>query len=260
MRTLKSPKQKHDEDRYHVKLPAFEGPFDLLFHLVNKEEVDIWDISLSRITEQYLKYLHSLQELNTDRAGDFLVMAASLLHLKSRMLLPQAPSLLQEREEEALFFGSKEELVRRLLEYNLYKSMAVQLKKREEKQKKIFLRLPETRRIYFINKQLNFCGYDLSLLQHALLNIGKKKNKNKFKQIRIRLPEGISFTKKIQHIITRLKRNTACLYYYLEDFLLKREKREVILTFSALLELAKRGSISLRQKKNTDRIQVLKKI
>ena len=99
MRTLKSPKQKHDENRYYVKLPAFEGPFDLLFHLINKEEVDIWDIPLSRITEQYLEYLHSLQELNTDRAGTF-SNGRLPLHLKSRMLLPQAPSLLIEREEK----------------------------------------------------------------------------------------------------------------------------------------------------------------
>ena len=140
-------------------MSAFEGPFDLLFHLINKEEVDIRDISLSKITDQYLDYLHSLPQLNTDRAGDFLVMAASLLYLKSQILLPQAPSFLQGREEEALFFGSKEELVRHLLEYNFYKSVAAKLKTGKRSRIK-FLRSPGPPKILMVNTQLNFYGYD----------------------------------------------------------------------------------------------------
>lgn len=248
-------KQEHEE-RYYVKLSAFEGPFDLLFHLINKEEVDIRDIPLSKITDQYLEYLHSLPQLNTDRAGDFLVMAASLLYLKSRILLPQAPSFLQEREQEAFYWGSKEELVRCLLEYNLYKSVAVKLKNREEQQHKIFLRSPESPKIFMVNTQLNLYDYDLGILQQALLNIRKRKNEKEAEPERIRLPDGISFAKIIRHIVSRLKKCSAC---FLEDFLQKFEKREVILTFAALLELAKQGRLSLHQQDNAHKIKVLKK-
>ena len=248
-------------DPYYVKLSAFEGPFDLLFHLINKEEVDIRDISLSKITDQYLDYLHSLPQLNTDRAGDFLVMAASLLYLKSQILLPQAPSFLQGREEEALFFGSKEELVRHLLEYNFYKSVAAKLKNREEEQNKIFLRSPGPPKILMVNTQLNFYGYDLGVLQQALLNIRERKHKKEAKKEaergKIRLPDGISFLKKVRYIASRLKECTTC---FLEDFLLKFEKREIILTFAALLELAKQGRLSLHQKDSSNRIQVSKRV
>ena len=249
-------KQEH-EDRYYVKLSAFEGPFDLLFHLINKEEVDIRNIPLGKITDQYLEYLHSLPQLNTDRAGDFLVMAASLLYLKSRILLPQTSPFLQGKEEEALFFGSKEELVQRLLEYNFYKSVAVKLKNREEQRNKIFLRSPGQPKILMVNTQLNFHGYELGVLQQALLNIKKRKNEKKAEQERIRLPDGISFSKKVRQIVSRLKKCTAC---FLEDFLLKFEKRELILTFAALLELAKQGRLSLHQKDSSNRIQVSKRV
>lgn len=107
---------------YKIHLDVFEGPLDLLLYLIRKEELEITDIPVARITEQYLEYLELMAELNLDIAGEFLVMAATLAHIKSRMLLPATDD--QDEEEEG---DPREELVRRLLEYRKYKDAAAEL-------------------------------------------------------------------------------------------------------------------------------------
>ncbi|MCL5045734.1 MAG: segregation/condensation protein A [Actinobacteria bacterium] len=110
---------------YNVKLEVYEGPLDLLLHLIKKEELDIYDIPIARITEQYLSYVRTMQSLDLDVAGEFLVMAATLLQIKARMLVPQPERPPEEEplpgdgEEEGL--DPREELVQRLLEYNRFK-------------------------------------------------------------------------------------------------------------------------------------------
>ena len=124
-----------------IKLPIFEGPFDLLFHLVKKAELDIWSVSIAAITEQYLDYLQSMRELNLDIASEFLVMAATLLRLKSKLLLPRPPLAAEEEEDEGLFqFNSPEELFQRLEEYRRFKEAASFFAGLAEEQQKIFLR------------------------------------------------------------------------------------------------------------------------
>lgn len=119
---------------YHVKLERFEGPLDLLLHLIKKEEIDIYDIPIAHITLQYLSYIEMMQMLDLDVAGEFLVMAATLMRIKARMLLPVAP---EEDEEEE---DPREELVRRLLEYKRFKEAAETLKEREEQMRRVFER------------------------------------------------------------------------------------------------------------------------
>src|SRR5689334_9277988 len=113
-------------EAYPVRLDKFEGPLDLLLHLIKKHEVDIYDIPIVKITEQYLAYIDLMQELNLDVAGEFLVMAATLIHIKSRMLLPR-PDPTQEDPEE----DPREALVRRLLEHQKFKAAAELLHERE---------------------------------------------------------------------------------------------------------------------------------
>ena len=126
---------------YQIKLPVFEGPFDLLFHLIKKAEVDIWAISIADITEQYLTYLQSMKELNLDLASEFLVMAATLLRLKSKLLLPRPIRISEQDEDEELFeINTAEELFQRLKEYRLFKEAALGLETREKEQQKIYLR------------------------------------------------------------------------------------------------------------------------
>ncbi len=119
---------------YHVKLERFEGPLDLLLHLIKKEEIDIYDIPIAHITLQYLSYVEMMQMLDLDVAGEFLVMAATLMRIKARMLLPVAP--VEEEEEE----DPREELVRRLLEYKRFKEAAEGLREREEQMRRVFER------------------------------------------------------------------------------------------------------------------------
>ena len=140
-------KESEAKGHCYIKLPVFEGPFDLLFYLVNKEELDIHEIPLAKITRQYLQYLQSMQELHIEVAGEFLVMASSLLHLKSRLLLPQPPFSVAE-EEETLLFGSKEALVRSLLEYKRFKMAAAILQERTNRQERIYLRAAAPRRYF----------------------------------------------------------------------------------------------------------------
>lgn len=125
------------EDIYNIKIPVFEGPFDLLLHLIKENKLDIYDIPIALITGQYLKYIEIMKELNLEIAGEFLVTAATLIHIKSRMLLPadeEAPA--EEQEDPRL------ELVQRLLEYQAFKDAALGLREKEEEWMNIFRREP----------------------------------------------------------------------------------------------------------------------
>ena len=121
---------------YQVKLPIFEGPLDLLLHLIKQEQMNIYDIPIARITEQYLEYLQAMQELDLEVAGEFLVMAATLVHLKSQMLLPPEARPEETPEEP----DPRAALVQRLLEYQRFKEAATFFRRREEEQRRVFVR------------------------------------------------------------------------------------------------------------------------
>src|SRR3982075_4773072 len=125
------------ETYYKVKLEIFEGPLDLLLFLIKRDEIDIYEISLERITKQYLEYLQAFQELNIDIAGEFVVMAANLIYLKSRSLLPADQ---QPPEEEAEEDDPRWDLIRQLIEYKKFKEAAVQLHVRGLEPGRIFAR------------------------------------------------------------------------------------------------------------------------
>src|SRR6476646_7013944 len=134
------------ETEYKVRLEIFEGPLDLLLYLIKRDELDIYDISLERITQQYLEYLQAFKELNIDVAGEFVVMAANLIYLKSRSLLPADQ---QPPEEEVDEDDPRWDLIRQLIEYKKFKEAAMQLQTRELEQERIFARIgggmmPET--------------------------------------------------------------------------------------------------------------------
>src|SRR5437773_7763124 len=126
------------EADYKVKLEVFEGPLDLLLYLIKKEEVDIYDIPIERITNQYMEYLTLMKLLNLEVAGEFLVMAATLMYIKSRMLLPVDQQVTDSEAEEGE--DPRWELIRQLVEYKKFKDAALQLAQREEEQAKIFPR------------------------------------------------------------------------------------------------------------------------
>jgi segregation and condensation protein A len=125
------------EETYSVKLPLFEGPLDLLLHLIREQKVDIYDIPIALITRQYLEYLEMMKELNLEIAGDFLVMAATLIHVKSRMLLPIEETADTEEPEDPRL-----ELVVKLLEYQAFKDAALGLREKEEERSSLYTREP----------------------------------------------------------------------------------------------------------------------
>ncbi len=126
---------------YNVKTEAFEGPLDLLLHLINRLEVDIYDIPMSQITEQYLHFVHAMQELELDVASEYLVMAATLLAIKSKMLLPKHEEELEE-DVEMLEEDPRDELVEKLIEYRKYKEAAQELKQKEEERVLMYTKPP----------------------------------------------------------------------------------------------------------------------
>lgn len=138
---------------YSVKIEAFEGPLDLLLHLINRYEIDIYDIPVAQITEQYMAYIHAMQELELDIASEYLVMAATLLAIKSKMLLP-AP---EEEDDGDMEFDEvddpREELMQRLLEYKKFKEAARELKRREEERALLFTKPPSDLSAYADEKR-----------------------------------------------------------------------------------------------------------
>ena len=138
---------------YKVRLELFEGPLDLLLYLVKKDHLNIYDIPVSEVTEQYMRYLELMQLLDLNIAGEFLVMAATLLQIKSKMLLPVDETQQEPQEED----DPRAELIKRLLEYEKFKEIAEQLRQRETSQQEVFKRpkveseveVPEEAGMYF---------------------------------------------------------------------------------------------------------------
>src|SRR5690625_1269830 len=128
------------KNEYYVKLDAFEGPLDLLLHLIRKHEIDIYNIPVAEITKQYTDYIEKMKYLELNIASEYLVMAATLLALKSQMLLPN--QTIEEEMEDSYMDDPREELVQRLLSYKKYKEIAKTLKNREYENEQSYMRLP----------------------------------------------------------------------------------------------------------------------
>ena len=214
------------------KLPVFEGPLDLLLHLIKDNKIDIYDIPIVQITHQYMEYLELMQEMNLDIAGDFLVMAATLIHIKSKTLLP--PDI-KEAEEPA--GDPRSELVQRLLEYKRFKEASTQLRSREDIWKNIFHRS--------ITEEGNI---DLSLDEEpSLFEVSVFDLISAFKTLLKTAPahvleitrETLTVSDKINFIMERLEKEDAVRF--LDLFEEGYAKVTLIVTFLALLELSRLG-------------------
>jgi len=214
-------------DSYAVKLDRFEGPLDLLIHLIKRNEVNIYDIPIALITAQYLEYLEVLQELNLDVAGEFLVMAATLIHIKSRMLLPR-PDPTQEDPEE----DPREALMRRLVEHERYRQAAELLHERETLREAQWQR-PDVRVAPIAGEELEpELEVDLFSLVAAFRSVLERaKNRPK-----VDLPsEQIPIETRIEQMLARLSETEACGFEDLFDDV--SSKGDLIVTFLALLEM-----------------------
>jgi segregation and condensation protein A len=224
---------------YTVKLDIFEGPLDLLLYLIRKNEVDIYDIPIALITEQYLEYLDLMTVLNLDTAGQFLVMAATLVKIKSKMLLPPSTDS-EEREEEG---DPRAELMEHLLEYQQYKEVADQLKNRELLEKDIFTRIQVEEQIPELDKNSTVIEASLFDLVDALRKVIERKDlPGNLMEVAV---EKISVRDKIGEILATLKENQQIIFQSLFDGL--STKYEIIVAFLALLELIRLRAIKVFQ-------------
>ncbi len=231
---------------YQVSLPVFEGPLDLLLHLIEGRELDITKVSLAAVTDQYLEYIGTLEELEADKLADFLVIAAKLILIKSRMLLPQPPQLAPEDEEEDV----GDELVRRLIEYRRFKIAAQELKSREEQGLRAYARLlplPELERSF----RLEGVTLDalLEAVQEAMLAQPVSSADEVVMPLHISLPEKIA---QLQNLLAEERR------FSLNQVLRQATSRmEIVVIFLALLQLIKRRQALVEQKELFGEIMVI---
>jgi segregation and condensation protein A len=215
-------------DAFPVRLANFEGPLDLLLHLIKKHEVDIRDIPIALITQQYLETVAFIQELNLDIAGDFIVMAATLIHIKSRMLLPRPETAAGVDGEE----DPRDALVRRLLEHQKFKQAAELLHEREQVRSAQWLRPDE--RVAAVAGD----GYEpeLEVDLFSLLNAFQAVVQRAKQRPKVFLPpEQISIEERVEQLLARLSETEACGF---EDlFADVQERSGLIVTFLALLEM-----------------------
>ena len=223
---------------YRIKLDIFEGPLDLLLHLVKKNEVELSDIPVATITDQYLAYLGLLQQLDLDVAGEYLVMAATLLHLKSRLLLPG-----EETSEEEEGEDPRAELARQLLEYQRFKEAAEMLNRRDLLDRDVFARAPlpdET-------DPEQDVVYDVSLgdLLDALQDVLKRAAPEVVHEV---ILEQVSLREQLCFVLDMLRERTAVVFTDLFPSGVRR--LQILVTFLAVLELVRTRMVQIHQEEH----------
>jgi segregation and condensation protein A len=236
--------------RYVVDIEAFHGPLDLLLYLIEKDELDIYDIPVAVITEQYLEYLDATGDFELEKLGDFLIMASYLLNLKSRMLLPHFPSDAEMTDEEDNL-DPREELIQRLLDYKKYKIAAEHLRLRQDGQcKRIFYRDNDG---FTFQGEEKVAGNTRNLFK-AYLSVMQSRVKT---QNSIKLPQGdINIRDKMEEIIKILLVNKDGLVFQ-ELFTGVISVKEVSALFLALLELIKLQKVQAIQQRLFDDIIII---
>jgi segregation and condensation protein A len=227
--------RQEESSGYQVRLPSFEGPLDLLLHLIKKSEINIYDIPISLITQQYLQYLDLMKALNLQVASEFLVMAATLIHIKSRMLLPPPETPAEEEEEDP-----RADLVQRLLEYQQFKEAAGRLEERETVWREIFFRQApsETREI---EPHLDLSGVSVFDLLDALQNVLKRTPSPALTM----MVDELTVHEQMDWVLDRLRLQNGLLFA--ELFAGETTRLRVIVTFLALLELIRLKRVRVMQ-------------
>jgi len=235
---------------YKLKLDMFEGPLDLLLYLIKKNDIDITDIPITEITEQYMQYIDLMKMLDLDVVGDFLVMAATLMQIKSRMLLPPDPDAEEEMEEDP-----RDELMRRLQEYQKFKEAAQELKEKELKRKDFFSRTvnEEAKKQLLDDAKEVYIEASLFDLINALSEALTKVPEEVIHEI---ITEEYTVDQKIHDILHDLIDQTKLS---LKDiFTSAKNKMEMVVTFLAILELIRLKEIKIMQKQMFDDIEIFR--
>ncbi|WP_107942366.1 segregation/condensation protein A [Metasolibacillus sp. FSL H7-0170] len=241
---------------YEVKLEAFSGPLDLLLHLINRLEIDIYDIPMAELTAQYIDHIHAMQVLELNEASEYLVMAATLLAIKSRMLLPIHEGEMEDAEFELDSADPRDELVARLIEYKKYKEAATQLQVLEGERAQVYTRPPADLSVFMPDEQLalfdsNVNVYDMLAAFQKLL---RRKQLRKPLQTRVARQE-ISIREKMHAVVASLKKTGGRALF--SELFPYEDKSTLIVTFLSLLELMKRQVVLVEQQRNFEDLTVL---
>jgi segregation and condensation protein A len=226
---------------YKIKLNQFEGPLDLLLFFIKRDELDIYDIPISKITSEFMSYLHMMEQLDLEVAGEFLLMAATLMQIKVRMLLPR------EVDNQGEEIDPRMDLVNALLEYKRYKEMAEELQIMESEQRKIFFRgyfeADKKEKVENVERLLkNITIYDLLKAFKKVLMDRKEEPVHQIEKFSVTIDEQIEF------ILSKIARQE--YIHFLDLVKGMREKLRIIVTFIAMLELIKLGAIGLQETEN----------
>jgi segregation and condensation protein A len=219
------------EGQFHIQLPSFEGPLDLLLHLIKKHELDILDLPIAFVTERYLEYLRVMRELDLDIAAEYLLMAATLAHIKSKMLLPQVPGEQQDENEEGEPIDPRLELIRRLLEYQKYKNAAENLGTRAVAGRDVFGRGLSAQEL---EGPAPLAEIGLFRLLDAFQGILERAQDRRALEV---TAESISIKDRIAQITDLLRERRNCEFESL--FAGDVTRYDVVVTFLALLEMTK---------------------
>jgi segregation and condensation protein A len=225
---------------YKVKFEVFEGPLDLLLYLIKKEEVDIYEVNLTRLATQFIEYIEVMRMLDLDIAGEFLVMASTLMYIKSRELLPVDQQVAVEGEEEGE--DPRWELIRQLVEYKKFKDAAAQLQVLEGRQENVYPRLP-VKPEFADTATADRVNVSLFDLINAVNNVLKRINQRE--DLRDIFEDKWTVSDKIEQLLRLLKENAALKFSTL--FASATSRSEVVVTFLALLELIRLKQILATQ-------------
>ncbi len=234
---------------FHIN--DFDGPLDLLLHLVKQSKMDIYEIQISQIVAQYLDIIHEMQNLNIDIASSYLVMAAELLHLKSKLLINKSIE-----PEEEFEFNSEEDLKKRLIEYQKYKDITNELRLLNEKRNEVYTKDPENLHEYYEDKVMVNESITLDDLVNAFLSFKKREELLKPVETKITKKE-ISVEERTVFIRAFLSKQNKVNFMELFDTL---TKDYVVVTFLSILNMSKNNEINITQKDNFGDILIEKRV
>ena len=233
---------------YKVKFEVFEGPLDLLLYLIKKEEVDIYEVNLTKLATQFIEYIEMMREFDLEIAGEFLVMASTLMYIKSRELLPVDQQVVVEGEEEGE--DPRWELIRQLVEYKKFKDVAARLQERELAQENIFPRLPGKPEFEAPAPKLQVSLFDLINAVNVVLK--------RFQQQETRdiFEDKWTVSEKIETLMNALKQKARVKFT--ELFAAATSRTEVVVTFLALLELIRLRQLIITQREPFSEIEIIR--
>ena len=239
-----------ETNKYEIRIDNFEGPLDLLCHLIEKNKLDIFEVKISEITDQYIDYINAMEQMNLEVTSEFLIMASTLLYLKSKTLLPK-----EAEDEEEL---TEEELLQRIIDYKKYKEASIKLKDDYDIYSKRIFKLPDVIELPKLQLERDYDKKLIPELYRKMIEANKNRiNKNAKNIQKIALTDTYTVGSKVKDMYRELVRNKRFVFNRLFS-LKKHNKNEVVTAFTGLLEMSRRSKVLTEQEELFGDITVTK--